>query len=126
STRPSPLPMSHPGFAPLPSDLAACADATERVLADAGVTLTMGGEPTFVPLRPEGAEWSVAALGPTKLGLARRFAHALIARARPGATLLETSGKHYPGEPLPRWCLLLQWLPEQAERPLWRDRQRLK
>ena len=118
--------MSAPHTHPAPATVEACADATERLLDAAGVVLTMGGEPTFVPLRPEGAEWNTAALGPTKLGHARRFAHALIARARPGSVLLETSGKHYPGEPLPRWCLLLQWLPGRPERPLWRDRRRLK
>lgn len=111
--------------APSPA-LLSCADAVEQTLASAGVVLTMGGEPTFVPLAPEGAEWNTAALGPTKLGIARRFAHALLARARPGSVLLETSGKHYPGEPLPRWALLLQWLPESPARPLWRDPRRLK
>ncbi|MCU0793069.1 MAG: transglutaminase family protein, partial [Opitutaceae bacterium] len=110
---------------PLAPGLAACADAVESTLAAARVILTMGGEPTFVPLRPEGAEWATAALGPTKLGHARRFAHALIARAHPGAVVLETSGKHYPGEPLPRWCLLLQFLPA-GESPLWREPARLK
>jgi len=117
--------MSTPSSAPA---LVACADAVERTLAEAGVVLTMGGEPTFVPHRPEGAEWRTAALGPTKLGVARRFAHALIARTRPGAVVLETAGKHYPGEPLPRWALLLQWLPPApgSERPLWRDPRRLK
>ncbi len=119
--------MKSPALAP---GLAACADAVERTLAAADVVLTMGGEPTFVPHRPEGAEWATAALGPTKLGTARRFAHALIARGRPGAVVLETSGKHYPGEPLPRWCLLLQWLPAPSAaaktRPLWRDPARLK
>ncbi|MCX6938050.1 MAG: transglutaminase family protein [Verrucomicrobia bacterium] len=107
--------------------LAACALAVENTLTTANVVLTMGGEPTFVPRRPEGAEWATAALGPTKLGYARRFAQALIARARPGSVLLETSGKHYPGEPLPRWALLLQWLPSSdASAPLWSDPSLLK
>ena len=113
-------------FPASPLAFQSCADAVERTLAAADVVLTMGGEPTFIPLVPEGAEWSTAALGPTKLGHARRFAHALIARARPGSVVLETSGKHYPGEPLPRWCLLLQWLPEDSAAPLWRDPRRLK
>ncbi len=114
-------------IAPAP-DLAACAEAVETTLRAADVTLTMGGEPTFVPLRPEGAEWSTAALGPTKLGHARRFAHALMTRSHPGAALLQTSGKHYPGEPLPRWALLLQWLPadDASGKPIWRDQRRLK
>lgn len=84
----------------------------------------MGGEPTFVPLQPEGPEWQTAALGPTKLDYARRFAHTLLQRAHPGAVVLETAAKHYPGEPLPRWCVLLQ---SRADRhPLWRDPSRLK
>jgi uncharacterized protein (DUF2126 family) len=108
------------------TELHSAALATEDLLTRHGVVLTMGGEPTFVPLRPEGAEWSTAALGPTKLGYARRFARALVDHCRPGSVLLQTSGKHYPGEPLPRWALLLQWLPEHdaAGRPqaaLWRD-----
>jgi uncharacterized protein (DUF2126 family) len=108
--------------------LAACAEAVEKTLRTADVALTMGGEPTFVPLRPEGAEWATAALGPTKLGHARRLARALINRNYPGAALLQTSGKHYPGEPLPRWALLLQWLPasDASGKPLWRDQRRLK
>lgn len=110
---------------PTASDLAACAEVVEKKLRTADVVLTMGGEPTFVPLRPEGAEWATAALGPTKLGHARRFAHALINRACPGSVLLQTTGKHYPGEPLPRWALLVQWLPA-SEKPLWRDHRRLK
>jgi uncharacterized protein (DUF2126 family) len=68
----------------------------------------MGGEPTFVPIHPAGAEWQTAALGPTKLTYARQFAHAFIREACPGAVILETSGKHFPGEPLPRWTLLVQ------------------
>lgn len=117
--------MTSPLTAP---EIIACSAAVENTLAEAGVVLTMGGEPTFVPLQPEGAEWRTDALGPTKLGVARRFARALIARSRPGAVVLETSGKHYPGEPLPRWALLLQWLPSSAgeSRPLWRDPSRLK
>jgi uncharacterized protein (DUF2126 family) len=115
--------MNTPSTDQIPA-LALCAAAVERTLAERNVVLTMGGEPTFVPLKPEGAEWQTAALGPTKLGLARRFAHALMARSHPGAVILQTSGKHYPGEPLPRWCLLLQWRGDG--KPLWRDQRRLK
>lgn len=125
--------MSAPArLSPAPSPaVSAAARAVEDLLARHQVVLTQGGEPTFVPRHPEGAEWATAALGPTKLGYARHFAQALVARARPGAVLLETAGKHYPGEPLPRWALLLQWLPSHdAEgRPqpaLWRDPRRLK
>ncbi len=97
----------------------ACGDAVEASLARSGVVLTMGGEPTFVPTSPSGDEWHTAALGPTKLGYARRFARELIRAAYPGAVMLETSAKHYPGEPLPRWALLIQWLADG--KALWRD-----
>ena len=86
----------------------ACGTTVEASLARNGVALTMGGEPTFVPTVPTGAEWQTAALGPTKLTYARQFAHAFIRAAYPGAVIIETSGKHYPGEPLPRWTLLVQ------------------
>lgn len=106
------------------SSPAACGEAVEALLDRSGVRLTMGGEPTFVPPNPQGAEWSTAALGPTKLGIARRFAHALLTRSRPGAVILETTGKHYPGEPLPRWALLLQTRADGQ--PIWRDPSLLK
>ncbi len=115
--------MKSPSIDLLPA-LATCAASVEKTLSTREVGLTMGGEPTFVPLQPEGAEWQTAALGPTKLGLARCFAHALLSRTYPGAMLLHTSGKHYPGEPLPRWCLLLQWRGDGQV--LWRDPRRLK
>lgn len=102
----------------------ACGDSVEASLAARGIQVTMGGEPTFVPTAPEGAEWQTAALGPTKLAYARKFARELIRHAFPGAVVLETSGKHYPGEPLPRWALLVQRLADG--RPLWRDPARLR
>ncbi|MCF3652146.1 transglutaminase family protein [Synoicihabitans lomoniglobus] len=104
--------------------IASCGQAVEASLQRTDVAITMGGEPTFVPLRPEGAEWGTAALGPTKLDYARRLAHRLIARTYPGAVLLETSGKHFPGEPLPRWTLLLQ---RRADgKPIWENPARMR
>jgi uncharacterized protein (DUF2126 family) len=102
----------------------ACGKSVEAVLKKSDVQLTMGGEPTFVPVSPAGAEWQTAALGPTKLDYARKFARELVRRVFPGAVILETSGKHYPGEPLPRWTLLVQRLADG--RPLWRDITRLR
>ena len=53
------------------------AEVIEQRLRQAGVQLTMGGEPTLVPLEPDGAEWNVAADGPSKLGYARALAKEL-------------------------------------------------
>ena len=86
-------------------DLDRLAENVERTLATENITLTMGGEPTFVPERPEGAEWSVAAVGPTKILYAYRFANALVESVLPGAIILYTPGKLYPGEIDPRWAL---------------------
>ena len=79
----------------------------ESRLKRAGITLTMGGEPTYVPLEPQGLEWSVAADGPTKLGYARALAAQLQQRAWPGSTLIYCPGKRYDGEVNPRWALRL-------------------
>jgi uncharacterized protein (DUF2126 family) len=86
---------------------ASTAAAVEARLAAAGIALTLGGEPTYVPFRPEGAEWSVAADGPTKLGYARELAAELQRRIWPEATLLFCTGKRFEGEVNPRWALRL-------------------
>ncbi|MGA0021056.1 MAG: transglutaminase family protein, partial [Vulcanococcus sp.] len=65
------------------------------------------GEPTLVPIDPQGPEWSVAADGPTKLRYARQLAAELQRRAWPGSTLLYCPGKQYDGEVNPRWALRL-------------------
>jgi len=83
------------------------AEEIQRRLTDAGIQLTLGGEPTLVPLNPEGAEWSVAADGPTKLGYAYALAEELRRRHWPGSTLMLCPGKRYEGEVNPRWALRL-------------------
>ena len=105
-------------------EIRACGDSVEASLRRTGMLLTMGGEPTFVPTVPDGPEWQTAALGPTKLAYARRLARELVRSAFPGAAILETSGKHYPGEPLPRWALLIQRRADGV--PLWHDPTRLR
>ena len=87
----------------------AVAAKIEASLADAKVTLTLGGEPTYVPIQPEGPEWNITALGPTKLGYAYALADALIAQSLPGAITFFSPGKFYPGEGNPRWALNLVW-----------------
>jgi uncharacterized protein (DUF2126 family) len=83
------------------------AERAEQRLAQAGVQLTLGGEPTYIPLNPEGAEWTVAADGPGKLTMARAMAKAIQRRTWPDSTLLYCSGKRYEGEVNPRWALRL-------------------
>ncbi|WP_216912626.1 MULTISPECIES: transglutaminase family protein [unclassified Synechococcus] len=83
------------------------AEAAESRLRAAGIQLTLGGEPTLVPLEPEGPEWSVTADGPTKLPIARAMARDLQQRVWPGSTLLYCPGKRYDGEVNPRWALRL-------------------
>ena len=77
----------------IPEINAATAAAVEARLQQAGIQLTMGGEPTLVPIDPQGAEWSVAADGPTKLRYARQLAAELQRRAWAGSTLLYCPGK---------------------------------
>ncbi len=83
------------------------AEAAESRLRAAGIRLTLGGEPTLVPLQPDGPEWSVTADGPTKLPIARALARDLQQRVWPGSTLLYCPGKRYDGEVNPRWALRL-------------------
>ncbi|MFO7629134.1 MAG: transglutaminase family protein [Prochlorococcaceae cyanobacterium] len=91
---------------PIPPPELAAAAAESRLRA-AGISLTLGGEPTYVPIDPEGAEWSVAADGPSKLGYARALAAWLQQHTWPGSTLLYCPGKRYEGELNPRWVLRL-------------------
>jgi len=83
------------------------AERAEQRLRQADIQLTLGGEPTYIPLKPEGAEWTVAADGPGKLTMARAMAAAIQRRTWPGSTLLYCSGKRYEGEVNPRWALRL-------------------
>jgi len=94
--------------------------AVDAELTRNDVRLTMGGEPTFVSMDdPEGEEWNMAALGPSKRRLAADLYHRL--RKRYGAQSLVHfgQGKWYPGEQLPRWSLNCFWRADGE--PIWRD-----
>ena len=82
--------------------------------------LTMGGEPTFVSDRdPDGAEWTIDALGPTKRREAGKLIRRLMGLWSSGAALQYGAGKHYPGEQTPRWALNATW--RQDGEPVWAD-----
>ena len=94
--------------------------AVDSRLAADDVRLTQGGEPTFVSADDrEGDEWTTGADGPHKRRLAAGLARRLADRHGPGVLVHHGQGKWYPGEPLPRWQIALQWRTDG--RPLWRD-----
>ncbi|MET0027833.1 MAG: transglutaminase family protein [Candidatus Thiodiazotropha sp.] len=64
----------------------------------------IGAEPTFTLRNSEQPEWLSEALGGEKEILAQRLMRLLLER-HPGALVLRTLGRQYPGEPLPRWSL---------------------
>jgi uncharacterized protein (DUF2126 family) len=94
---------------PRPDSFSAAIAKIRATLIEHDVRFTLGGEPTYVPNEPVGSEWSITALGPTKLGYAYAFANALIAQALPNAVPVYAPGKHYPGEANPRWSVVLVW-----------------
>ncbi len=90
------------------------ADAVTARLNKHGVRLTIGGEPSYVPIDPSGAEWNITAIGPTKLRYAYALADALIEKSLPGAVAFFSPGKAYPGEINPRWAIHLVWNRDQS------------
>jgi uncharacterized protein (DUF2126 family) len=92
--------------------------AVERKLRGRGLVLTMGGEPTFIPADPDGPEWNHEAMGPEKLGYARRLTARLLRELYPGGLVMQVFGKQYPGEPLPRWVVLTMHRDDGV--PMWR------
>ncbi len=98
--------------------LLAAGDRADEALAAEGLTLTVGGEPTFNSREhPEAPEWNGEALGPTKWSQGQRLAEELKKRLCPGGVIVARSGKTYPGESLPRWALDV--VGRRDGRPLW-------
>src|SRR5262245_33287669 len=94
--------------------------AVDADLTSNDVRLTMGGEPTFVSIDdPEGEEWNMAALGPSKRKLAADLYHRLRKRYGTQGLVHFGQGKWYPGEQLPRWSLNCFWRADGE--PIWLD-----
>jgi uncharacterized protein (DUF2126 family) len=94
------------------------AEAVEDKLRERKLVLTMGGEPTFIPTDPEGGEWNHEAMGPEKIGYAKRLTARFLKEIYPGGLVMQVFGKQYPGEPLPRWVVLT--LHREDGVPMWR------
>lgn len=98
--------MSTPGPSDAPAFDAAAFDAAvqahDAAVRALGLDIWVGSEPTFTDRLAHDPEWTSAALGDEK----RRRAERLVARLAtnsPGAAVLRSVGRHYPGESLPRW-----------------------
>ena len=93
--------MSPDATALFASPLQPLAETVGARLRRLGIKLTLGGEPTLVPDQPDGAEWNVAAVGPTKLGYAYELAAELIRTlpARRGHDLLSRQTLPRRGQP---------------------------
>ena len=103
--------------------------STQGRLADAKLAaqkliLTQGGEPTFVPIDTAAPEWNTAALGPEKLRCARQLARSLASTQFKGGVILQSFGKQYPNEPLPRWQVSVYR--SRSGEPLWKDLSRIR
>ncbi len=96
----------------------AAGELVDERLQAGDVRLTFGGEPTFVALDDAtAAEWNTAADGEHKRELAGLLAERLRQRYARGGVVHRGDGKWYPGEPLPRWNIALQWRTDGE--PLW-------
>ena len=92
----------------------------DRRLQAGDVRLTMGGEPTFVSIDDmDGAEWTTAAVGPTKRRLAAELLERLQRRFAPESLLHFGQGKWYPGAQLPRWAFSCFWRGDGE--PIWTE-----
>ena len=86
------------------TDFDAAVRAHDQALAQRGFDIWVGAEPTFTDRFSDHAQWISAALGDDKLVRAEQLLMRL-ASETPGAALMHSVGRRYPGEDLPRWSL---------------------
>ncbi|MGB7990203.1 MAG: transglutaminase family protein [Candidatus Methylophosphatis roskildensis] len=86
------------------ADFDAAVRAHDQALAKGGFDIWVGAEPTFTDRFSDHVQWISAALGDDKLVRAERLLLRL-ASETPGAALMRSVGRRYPGEDMPRWSL---------------------
>ncbi|WP_026374777.1 DUF2126 domain-containing protein [Aestuariibacter salexigens] len=95
-------------------------ERVDEELKTLGITLTMGGEPTFISIDDmESEQWNTAADGPEKRVLAHHIFMRMVDTFTKGGFRHYGQGKWYPGEPLPRWQYACYW--RKDGQPLWQN-----
>jgi uncharacterized protein (DUF2126 family) len=89
----------------------------DACVAELGLSIWVGSEPTFTDREAQTPAWLHAALGDDKEARARDL-FCDLSRQTPGGLLLRSVGRLYPGEKLPRWSLGL--LRRRDGAPVWR------
>jgi len=79
--------------------------AQDAILARRALAIWIGAEPTFTDARSQEPWWLSEAEGGEKLDRARALLRALAPRLAGRARLARLAGRHFPGEPAPRFCL---------------------
>lgn len=100
-------------------DIVSAGKAIDASIADQGLVMTSGGEPTWTSRRdPEKPEWITEALGETKWMQALELINELSLRLAHGICPMRRMGKLYPGESLPRWIMEMIWRKDGV--PIWK------
>ena len=86
------------------SSFDAAIHAHDEAMKDCGLDVWIGAEPTFTNRRSDSPEWLTDALGDTKQNFACQITKRLH-ESSPGAIILRTLGRQYPGEEYPRWSI---------------------
>jgi len=96
-----------------PRDLDASLEVHDDLLARRGVEIWIGAEPTFTRADSLDPVWSSDAEGGDKLVHAHALACRLAERL-PGAAVSRVIGRHFPGEPAPRFAYGVRWRDDGA------------